>query len=134
MSKILVRFAYFDNDVQVEEPLKQIPEVLEPEKFLLDFVITSTSKFFKFLGMSKDFFQIETSEWKQHNYRRNQKVTKSIKVLNDLVKQGVALIQEFNTSMTKNEEQKQFLCCLVEDHQKKFGEPTKAGAIKCSQT
>ena len=58
----------------------------------------------------------------------------SVKVVNDLAERGVALIQEFNSSITRNEEQKKFLLQVVENHRSAFSEPTKAAAIKRSQT
>ena len=54
---------------------------------------------------------------------------RSIKVVNDLAERGVALIEEFNCSITRDEEQKQFLLQVVENHQSKFSAPTKAAAI-----
>lgn len=69
------------------------------------------------------------------SYHKNQTVVESIKVVNDLAERGVALIQEFNCSLTRNEEQKQYLLQVVEDHRCKFGVPTTAAAVKrCRQT
>jgi len=55
-----------------------------------------------------------------------------VKVVNDLAERGVALVEEFNASLTRNEEQKQHLMQVVENHRHKFGVPTKAEAIKKS--
>ena len=49
----------------------------------------------------------------------------SVKVVNNLAERGVALVQEFNSSLTRNEEQKQYLLQLVEHHKGQFAEPTK---------
>ena len=49
------------------------------------------------------------------------------KVVNDHVKRGVALIQEYSGLMTKDEQQLQFLLRNVKDYQKKF--PESRGGI-----
>lgn len=56
-----------------------------------------------------------------------------MKVVNDLAERRVVLIQEFNSSITHNEEQKQFLLQVVEDHRREFSVPTKIGAVKRTQ-
>jgi hypothetical protein len=56
-----------------------------------------------------------------------------VKVVNDLAERAVALIQEFNSSLTRNEEQKQYLLQVVEDHRSKFSAPTKSAAIGMKQ-
>ena len=45
---------------------------------------------------------------------------KNLTCVNDCAERGVALMQTFNESITKNEEQKQFLLQVVEKHRKKF--------------
>ena len=49
--------------------------------------------------------------------------------IQDFTEHGIALIQEFNWSLTHNEEQKQYLLRVVEDHRKKVSAPTKSLAI-----
>ena len=63
-------------------------------------------------------------------YRSSLEIVRSVRVVNDLAERGVALIQQFNSSITRNEEQKQFLLQIVENHRKEFSMPTKASAIK----
>jgi len=63
---------------------------------------------------------------------KNKEIARSVKVVNDLAERGVALVQEFNSSLTRNEEQKQYLLQVVEQHRRQFAEPTKAAAIKQS--
>src|SRR6218665_335386 len=91
-----------------------------------------TLRFFQILDLSKEFLKVDPSEWKrQESYLKNQKVATSVKVVNDLAERGVALVQEFNASLTRNEEQKRISSDLVvENHRHKFGVPTKAEAIK----
>ena len=150
LSELLVGFAFFDDDVSVEEkrlmivalnknpgseePLKRITPFIEPTtKGLHDFVTTSTARFFKILGLSEDFLHRDPSQWQYEiEYKKNKDVAQSVKVVNDLAERGVALVQEFNSSLTRNEEQKQYLLQVVEHHRRQFAEPTKAAAIKLS--
>ena len=150
LSELLVGFAFFDDDVSVEEkrlmivalnknagseePLKQITPFIEPTtKGLHDFVTTSTARFFKILGLSEDFLHRDSSQWQYEiEYKKNKDVAQSVKVVNDLAECGVALVQEFNSSLAQNEEQKQYLLQVVEHHRRQFAEPTKAAAIELS--
>lgn len=42
-------------------------------------------------------------------YKRGQEIIGSLQVVNDTAERGVKLIQEFNSRITKNEDQKQYL-------------------------
>jgi len=53
-----------------------------------------------------------------------------MKVVNDCAERGIALVEEYNSSLTKDEEQKQFLLRLVELHRKQFPVATKATMMK----
>jgi hypothetical protein len=65
----------------------------------------------------------------QPEYQESKRLVQSLKVVNDLAERGVALIQEFNSSLTRNEEQKHYLLQVVEDQRKKFSTPTKSPAV-----
>lgn len=148
ISEVLIGFGFFDEAVSTEEkrmmlealkekdgseePPNRIAPFVEPvTKQLHDFVTKSTRRFFKILQLSEEFLETDPNEWmNQPDYRSNLEVVRSVRVVNDLAERGVALIQEFNSSITRNEEQKQFLLQVVEDHRKEFSAPTKAGAIK----
>ena len=147
LSELLVGFAFFDDEVPVEEkrlmvlalkenegseePLKRIPLFAEPAaKGIHDFVTTSTKRFFQILDLSEEFLQYDPDEWGfQETYKLSQRIAQNVKVVNDLAERGVALMQTFNSSLTRSEEQKQFLLQVVEDHRKKFKTPTKSVAV-----
>lgn len=147
LSEILIAFAFFDDAVTTEEkrlmvvalqevegsdePLKRIQPFQHPTtKKLHDFVTKSTANFFTILGISQDFLQVDPSQWEcQAEYQRSQQIVQSVRVVNDLAERGVALIQEFNSSLTRDEEQKQYLLQVVEDHRNKFSAPTKSSAV-----
>ena len=48
------------------------------------------------------------------SYQRSRKIVLSMKVINYLAELEVALIEEFNTSITRNEVPKQFLLQVVD--------------------
>ena len=92
-------------------------------------------RFFHILELSDDFLQYDPSEWGLiPTYQRSRVAAQSVKVVNDLAERGVALVQEFNSSLTRNEEQRQFLLQVVEEHRKQFSEPTKTAAVLRSKS
>src|SRR6218665_3418735 len=103
-----------------KEPLKRITPFLEPKtKSLHDFITAFTARFFKIRGLSEDFLNSNPSEWEHdEHYRRNKEVAQSIKVVNDLAKPGVTLVQESNSALIRNEEQN--LLQVIEDHKRSF--------------
>ena len=147
LSETLVALGFFDDAVTIEEkrlmvlslkevegsdePLKRIQPFQHPTtKKLHNFVTKSTINFFTILGLSHEFLQVDPSDWEfQPEYQESKRLVLSLKVINDLAERGVALIQEFNSSLTRNEEQKQYLLQVVENHGKKFSAPTKSSAV-----
>ena len=147
LSETLVALGFFDDAVTIEEkhlmvlslkevegsdePLKRIQPFQHPTtKKLHNFVTKSTINFFTILGLSHEFLQVDPSDWEfQPEYQESKRLVLSLKVINDLAERGVALIQEFNSSLTRNEEQKQYLLQAVENHRKKFSAPTKSSAV-----
>ena len=51
-----------------------------------------------------------------------------MKVVNDATEHGGSLVQNYNSLLTKNEEQEQYLLQVVEQHRQKFPDATKAAA------
>ena len=73
----------------------------------------------------------DPTEWcEQEDYQRSKESVTSLKVVNDLAERGVSLIHEFNSSLTQNEEQRQFLLLTVENHRKMFPVPQKAAVVQ----
>ena len=58
-------------------------------------------------------------------FQRSSQIVRNLAVVNDHAERGVALIQEFNGSLTKDEEQLQFLLQVVADHRKAFPDKRK---------
>ena len=124
LAELLVGLSFFDNDVSVEEkrlmiaslmdkegsdePPKRIPLFSQPStKVIHDFMTKSTRRLFRILNLPDAFLEVDPSEWTNHeDYTRSQAICRSIRVVNDLAERRVALIQQFNASITRNEEQK----------------------------
>jgi len=53
-----------------------------------------------------------------------------MKVVRDCAERGIALVEEYNSRLTKDEEQKQFFLRLVDLHRKQFPVATKATMMK----
>jgi len=104
-------------------------QFLQPTtKGLHDFVTKSTKQFFNILKLPGEFFLHDPSELEKHEtYKRSREVVRSVKRVNDLPECRVALNQEFNSFITCNEEQKQFLLQVVEGNRRTFSVPTKTG-------
>jgi hypothetical protein len=150
LSEILVAFALFDDEVSIAEKRLMVAALKEKDgsedppkriklkdihdlssKQLHNFVTKTTGRFFTILDLCNDFLDLDPSKWiNDESYKMCQDIIKTVKVVNDLAERGVALIQEFNSSITRNEEQKQFLLQIVEDHRRQFSAPTKAAAVK----
>ena len=144
LSEILVGFAFFDNEVSVEmksamvealdkettqhPPLHRI--VFSPtlhQQQLSDFVTKNTRQLFIALDIKDHFLTKSPDTWAtDSNYIAGQQKVKSLKVVNDAAERGVALIQEFNTVLTVQEDQKQFLLQVVEKHRRDYPNAKKS--------
>lgn len=107
--------------------LKRILPFNDPEKKRLhDFVTTSTRQFFTLLDLPMDFLSSDPDQWSQlQSYISSQGTVGSVRVVNDLAERGVALIQQFNSLITRDEEQKQYLLQIVEKHRQTFSTANK---------
>ena len=86
---------------------------------LEDFVSTDTKIFFEKLQLPTSFMDAEVADWSQNEaFLQGLAVVKNLQIVNDIAERGVALITEFNSSTTKNEEQKQYLLQVVAEHRK----------------
>lgn len=51
---------------------------------------------------------------------RNERFFNHLAVVNDVAERGVALIEEYNKCLTKNEEQLQYLLLVISEYRKKY--------------
>lgn len=140
LSEYLVAFSFFDRDVSNEvkramvvalgksgsdHPVKRITMDAAAstlgEKTVADFVTRSSRRLFEVLNIQSEFLLVEPDVWESRaDYQAATDVVRAMKVVNDSAERGVALMQQFNQILTKNEEQKQFLLQVVEQHQRLF--------------
>jgi hypothetical protein len=76
--------------------------------------------FFETTGLDDSFLSEPLNTWDDNLlFKTASQVVNNLPCVNDCAERGVALIQEFNTSV-KHEEQRQFLLQIVEKHRKDF--------------
>ena len=116
------------------EPLKRIKvdasTVALSSKTVADFVTDRSRFFFDQLSLNSDFLNVDPSEWETRaDYQGAAEFVRIIKVVNDAAERGVSLMQSYNSILTKNEEQKQYILQVVEQHRQKFRNATKAAVV-----
>ena len=88
---------------------------------LSDFVTKNTKTFFTILGVPQSFLLMPPDTWNDNeDFKIGERIVRSLKVVNDTAERGVKLIQEFNHVLTKNEDQKQYLLQVVQEHRKLY--------------
>jgi hypothetical protein len=101
---------------------------------LKDFVTSSSLLFFNALLLPTNFLMTDASTWQQTpSFQKATAVVSSLKVVNDCAERGIALASSFNSSLTKSEEEKQYLLQIVEQHRKEFPDAKKSTVLKRSQ-
>jgi hypothetical protein len=144
LSEPMVGLAFFDPEIP-EDQLKKMALALEKEGSpncpvrvnlseqqvlqmqLHDFVTSNTKKLFAALNMNTVFLQQHPHTWKANtDYTQALRQVAALKVVNDPAERGVALMQTFNSSLSNQEEQKQFILQVVERHRKEFPNSKKA--------
>ena len=86
-----------------------------------EFVAKSTQMFFDQLEIEMQFLDQNSATWEQHEGVKKQlSIVKELQVVNDIVESGVALIEDYNRFMTKNEDEMHNFCYKLwnssEDH------------------
>jgi len=101
------------------------------EKNLHDFVTSNTTRFFNILGMDSHFLDADSETWHQYDgYLSAEETAKSIIVTNDTAERGMALIEEYNTLHTCDEEQKQYLLLAVSEHCRRYPDFKKSTLVE----
>jgi hypothetical protein len=146
LNEELVPLAFFDDEVNNDIKLQMIQALDKPatdrptnriiidyedksvlEQTLASFISTKSRSFFEKLSLPTSFLQIDPSKWSENDdYTKAKNYVEKINVVNDNAERAVALIQSFNTHLTKNEEQLQYVLQIVEKHRDMFPNPTKS--------
>lgn len=98
----------------------------------VDYFITPlTFNFFKRFNISTHFLHSDPDDWSEDlDFLKGQGIVKRLKVVNDTAEWGVKLMQDYNASITKNEEQKQYVLQVVAECRKVFLDTYKSTLSK----
>lgn len=103
------------------------------EKGIVEFVSPNTLQFFNRFEMDTSFLNEPSSEWeKNEEYPKMKKVAEKIKVVNDCAERGVKLIEEYNTKLSTDEDQKQYILKVVSEYRKKYPDCRKTTLVDFS--
>lgn len=97
---------------------------------LSDFISKKSLVTFQIFDLPTDFVDKNIESWTQdESYQENLVFFKRLSVVNDVAERGVALIEEYNKCLTKNEEQLQYLLQVVKNHRQKFPNCNKKNLV-----
>ena len=92
--------------------------------------LSISRSFFQTAGIDDSFLGVPVETWPNNaSFKNAQSFVKNLASVNDCAERGVALIQAFNNSITKDEEQKQYLLQVVEKHRKDFKQCTRENIV-----
>jgi hypothetical protein len=79
-------------------------------------------------------YQTNPDTWETHaQFLAAGRRLKGLKVVNNTAERGVALIQAFNKTLTRDEDQLQFLLQVVSEHRRLFPSTNKNALVATSQ-
>jgi len=147
LNEELVAFAFFDRDIDTaekramvkalqhqgtEDPPKRVTvdQSSISNKHLHDFVTQNTKNFFHILSIDDDFLTVDPELWASNNsYLEAEAVVKELSIVNDTAERGVALMQDYNSLLTKDEDQIQYALQVVREHRSKFPNSKKSTVV-----
>jgi len=114
-------------EVDVERSVKYTGKDDLSDKTLDYFMGPASHFFFRALHIDTSFFSVDAEQWpEQKSYHDAKEIVQSLKVVNDSAKHCIALAADFNSSLTKREEEKQYLFHIIEQHRKQFPDTKKS--------
>ena len=144
LSEVNIAMAFFDNRISAEEKQLMIHNMSnntgseDPahrvdiklvnigSSDLHSFVTTKTATFFHILGLPESFLRISPELWETDaEYQQAKTIVDSLKVVNDSAERGVKLMQDFNSIITNDEDQKQFHLHTVNAHRRQFPDSSR---------
>lgn len=123
---------YDENDeriVKAKIALDEAHSILDKE---VDYFITPlTFNFFKRFNISTHFLYFDPDDWNENlDFLKGSGIVKRFRVVNDTAERGVKLIQDYNATITKDEEQKQYVLQVVAECRKLFPNTLKSTLSK----
>ena len=111
--------------------LKDVSSSEFQQKQISSFLTKNSTRLLAILPRGAEFISTDPSLWDdREDFQAATAYVDSMHVCNDFAERGVALIQKYNSTLTKDEDQKQYLLQVFEAHRKKFPNSTKATVSK----
>ncbi|KAL4127287.1 hypothetical protein QTP88_011464 [Uroleucon formosanum] len=148
LSDECVAFSIFDNRVTIEQKRKmtikflmneleeyeQVGEVKKKHSLKIedipnfirqdlpvDLITYKSIQLLNRFNIQTNFLLLDPICWEENEeYKKGKEIIGSLKVVNDTAERHVKLMEEFNSKITKNEEQKQFLLQTVQEYRRKY--------------
>ena len=85
---------------------------------------------FQALEIPETLLDMDVAQWYSSTEYQNAKSRiQNFEVVNDNAEQGIALIKTYNSKLSTDEEQKQCILQMVEEHRKIYKRPKKSDVI-----
>ena len=122
----------YDRIVRVRVSTGEAEKLFKEDIIGLDYFVSEQSlAFFKRFNILTDFLKLDPDAWlKNQEYLKCLAIVRKLKVVNDTAERGVKLIQDYNNSVTKDEEQKQYLLQVVAECRRLYPDESKATLSK----
>ncbi|KAG7164359.1 hypothetical protein Hamer_G003533, partial [Homarus americanus] len=136
LSEELMTLAFEESQYRWEEGKEgrilriKVPEVDIPSLALKKLPSKNTNCFFQTKLLGSRFISKDPAQWEDdQQFLLSQKVLREMWVVNFVAERGVKLIHDYNSSIAKNEDQKQYLHQVVATHRCQFPNPKKANLL-----
>ena len=101
--------------------------VLNPRTRLVHLIGPKSWFLFESLGVGTEWLRKSVQQWNlDEDYKEAEMFVRNVKVVNDVSERAVKLVQDFATSVSNDEQQKQYLLQVVEHHRKSIPTLQKA--------
>lgn len=85
---------------------------------------------FKALQIPKSLLNVDMEQWSSSiEFKNAKRRVQCLEVVNDNAERGIALIKTYNSKLSTDEDQKQCILQLVEDHRKNYKSTRKSDLV-----
>lgn len=122
----------FDRILRVRINNETAKKIFKEDNINLDYFVSEQSLvFFQRFKISTDFLSHNPDTWLENqDYSKCKSIICKLKVINDTAERGVKLMQDYNNSVTIDEEQKQYLLQVVAECRHLYPDESKATLSK----
>lgn len=116
-----------DIDQNIKRPIITNQNILTIlENGIEQFVSMETKLFFERFKVDQEFLKSNSADWEGiASFIEAKEIIGQLRVVNDTAERGVKLMEEYNSLITKDEEQKQYVLQVVQGYRRKY-----SGCIK----